>query len=147
VSVSTTALIRGRDPAPAWFPAGIRALYDTGRALVIVNAFPLLDTNAHTYRTDPSYISLAPMLKHYNEYAVWVFNGTNQAVNVQVIGNVTNDQSYPDYLIGSAYTVGSGDADMYVLSVESALTPFVSVQVSANTAPASGYVYGVVIVE
>jgi len=147
VSASTTALVRGRDPAPAWFPAGIRALYDTGRALVIVNAFPLRDTNVHTYRTDPSYISLAPMLKRYDEYAVWVYNGTNQTVNAQVIGNVTNDQSYPDYLIGSAYSVGSGDSDMYVLSVESALTPFVSVQVSANTAPTSGAVYAVVIVE
>jgi len=147
VSVSTTALIRGRDPAPAWFPAGIRALYDTGRALVIVNAFPLLDTNVHTYKTDPSYISLAPMLRHYEEYAVWVYNGTNQTVNAQVIGNVTNDQSYPDYTIGSAYSVGSGDSDMYVLSTESALTPFVSVQVSAGVAPTSGAVYALVITE
>jgi len=145
--MSATALIRGRDPAPAWFPVGIRALYDTGRALVIVNAFPLRDTNTHTYRTDPSYISLAPMLKRYDEYAVWVYNGTNQTVNVQVIGNVTNDQSYPDYTIGSAYTVGSGAANMYVLAEDAALTPFVSFQISANTAPTSGYVYAVVIVE
>jgi len=113
----------------------------------VVNAFPLRDTNTHSYRTDPSYISLAPLLKHYDEYAVWVYNGTNQAVNAQVIGNVTNDQSYPDYTIGSAYTVGSGASDMYVLSVESALTPFVSVQVSAGVAPTSGAVYAVVIVE
>jgi len=147
VSVSTTALIRDRDPAPAWFPAGIRALYDTGRALVIVNAFPLRDTNVHTYRTDPSYISIAPLLKHYDEYAVWVYNGTNQTVNVQAIGNVTNDQSYPDYTIGSAYTVNPGYANMYVLAEDAALTPFVSIQVSANTTPTSGYVYAVVIVE
>jgi len=143
----STALVRGRDPAPAWFPKGIRALYDTGRALVVVNAFPLRDTNTHSYRTDPSYISLAPMLKHYEEYAVWVYNGTNQTVNVQVIGNVTNDQSYPDYTIGSAYTVASDGVNMYVLAVENALTPFVSLQISANTAPTSGAVYAVVIVE
>ena len=147
MSASTTALIRGGDPAPAWFPTGIRALYDTGRALVIVNAFPLLDTNVHSYRTDPSYISIVPMLKHYDEYAVWVYNGTNQTVNAQVIGNVTNDQSYPDYTIGSAYTVGPGAANMYVLAEDTALTPFVSLQISANTAPTSGYVYAVVIVE
>ena len=71
----------------------------------LVNAFPLRDTNTHTYRTDPNYILLVPLLKHYDEYAVWVYNGTNQTVNVQVIGNVTNDQSYPDYTIGSvSYT-------------------------------------------
>lgn len=143
----SAALVRGRDPAPAWFPAGIRALYDTEHALVMVNAFPLRDTNVHSYRTDPSYISLAPMLKRCDEYAVWVYNGTNQTINVQVIGNVTNDQSYPDYTIGSAYTVSSGAASMYVFPVESALTPFISIQVSANAAPTSGYVYAVVIVE
>jgi hypothetical protein len=147
VSTSTTALIRGRDPAPAWFPKGIRALYDTGRALVIVNAFPLRDTNVHNYVTDPNYISLVPMLKRYDEYAVWVYNGTNQTINVQVIGNVTNDQSYPDYSIGSAYTVNPGYANMYVLAEDAALTPFVSLSISANTAPTSGYVYAVVIVE
>jgi hypothetical protein len=145
--VSAAALVRGRDPAPAWFPAGIRALYDTERAFVIVNAFPLRDTNVHTYRTDPSYISLAPMLKRYDEYAVWVYNGTNQAINAQVIGNVTNDQSYPDYTIGSAYTVASSAANMYVLAEDVALTPFISLSISANTAPTSGYVYAVVIVE
>jgi len=80
-------------------------------------------------------------------YGIWVYNSTNQTINVQVIGNVTNNQSYPDYLIGSAYTVDSGDASMYVLSAESALTPFVSLQISANTAPTSGAVYAVVIVE
>ncbi len=147
MSTSTTALVRGRDPAPAWFPVGIRALYDTGRAFVIVNALPLRDTSTHSYRTDPSYMSLAPMLKRYDEYAVWVYNGTDQAINVQVIGNVTNDQSYPDYTIGSSYTESSGAASMYVFPVDNAFTPFVSIQVSANTTPTSGYIYAVVIVE
>jgi hypothetical protein len=36
---------------------------------------------------------------------------------------------------------------MYVLSAGSALTPFVSVQVSAGVAPTSGAVYAVVITE
>jgi len=147
VSTSTTALVRGGNSAPAWFPTGIRALYDTERALVIVNAFPLRDTNVHSYRTDPSYISLAPMLKHYDEYAVWVFNGTNQTVNVQVIGNVTNDQSYPDYAIGQQETLSAGASNIYVFSAGSAFTPFVSAQISAASAPTSGSVYAVVIVE
>ena len=147
MSTGTTALIRGGDPAPAWFPVGIRALYDTGRALVIVNAFPLLDTNVHSYRTDPNYISIEPMLKRYEEYAVWVYNGTNQTINVQVIGNVTNDQSYPDYAIGQQETLSAGASNIYVFSAESAFTPFVSAQISAASAPTSGSVYAVVIVE
>ena len=114
---------------------------------VLVNAFPLRDTNTHTYRTDPNYISLVPLLKHYDEYAVWVYNGTNQTVNVQVVGNVTNDQSYPDYTIGSAYTVATTSTNMYVLAADMALTPFVSLSVSANTAPTSGIIYAVVFVE
>jgi len=107
----------------------------------------LRDTNTHTYRTDPNYILLVPLLKHYDEYAAWVYNGTNQTVNVQVIGNVTNDQSYPDYTIGSTYTVAMTSTNMYVLAEDVALTPFVSLSVSANTAPTSGSVYAVVIVE
>jgi hypothetical protein len=147
VSTSTTTLIRGGDPAPSWFPTGIRALYDTERALVIVNAFPLRDMNVHSYRTNPSYISIAPMLKRYDEYAVWVYNGTNQTVNAQVIGNVTNDQSYPDYAIGQQETLSAGAANIYVFSAEFAFTPFVSAQISAASAPSSGSVYAVVIVE
>ena len=147
MSVSTTALVRGGSSAPAWFPAGIRALYDTERALVIVNALPLRDTNVHSYRTDPSYMSLAPMLKRYDEYAVWVYNGTNQTINVQVIGNVTNDQSYPDYAIGQQETLSAGASNIYVFSAESAFTPFVSARISAASAPTFGSVYAVVIVE
>jgi len=147
VSAGTAALVKGGRSAPPWFPAGIRALYDTERAFVIVNAFPLRDTNVHTYRTDPSYISLAPMLKRYDEYAVWVYNGTNQTVNAQVIGNVTNDQSYPDYAIGQQETLSAGASNIYVFSAEFAFTPFVSAQITAASAPTSGSVYAVVIVE
>jgi hypothetical protein len=81
------------------------------------------------------------------EYAVWIYNGTNQTINVQVIGNVTNDETYPDYTIGSAYTVASSSSNMYVLAMDTALSPFISVAISASTAPTSGNVYGVLIVQ
>ena len=113
----------------------------------MVNAYPLTDTNVHNYRTDPSYFYLVRLSRGVASYGIWVYNSTNQTVNIQAIGNVTNNQSYPDYTIGSAYTVGTNSANMYVLAVDVALTPFVSVQVSANTAPTSGAVYAAVIVE
>ena len=81
------------------------------------------------------------------EYAIWIYNGTNQTINVQVIGNVTNDGAYPNYTIGSAYTVAPSSSDMYTLAMDAALSPFISVEISANTAPTSGYVYGMVIIE
>jgi len=131
-------------PVPSW---AAPILSERGGEAVLVNAYPLTDTSVHSYRTDSSYFYLVRLSRGVTSYGIWVYNSTNQTVNVQVIGNVTTNGSYPDYLIGSAYSVDSGDSDMYVLSTESALTPFVSVQISANIAPTSGYVYGVVIVE
>jgi len=81
------------------------------------------------------------------EYAVWIYNGTNQTINVQVIGNVTNDGTYPDYTIGSAYTVAPNSSNMYTLAMDNALSPFISVSILANTAPTSGYIYGILVIE
>jgi len=118
----------------------------TEETAVLVKNFPITDTNTHTYRTDPSYFYLVSM-PSVSAYAIWIYNSTNQMINVQVIGNLTNDQTYPDYTIGSAYTVASGGTNMYVLAEDTALTPFVSLSISANTAPTSGAVYAVVITE
>jgi hypothetical protein len=131
-------------PVPSW---AATILSERGGEAVLVNAYPLTDTSVHSYRTDSSYFYLVCLPRGVSSYGIWVYNSTNQTINVQVIGNVNNNQSYPDYLIGSAYSVDSGASDMYVLSAESALTPFVSVQVSAGVAPTSGAVYGVVIAE
>ena len=81
------------------------------------------------------------------EYAVWIYNGTNQTINVQVIGNVTNDETYPDYNIGSSYSVAPSLSDMYILSMDTALSPFISVAISVSTAPTTGSIYGMVIIE
>jgi len=135
---------------PSWVTNSMKALLDIGNARILVNAFPLRDTNTHTYRTDPNYISIQQIVGgtlDIKEYAIWIYNSTNQTITIQVIGNVTNDGAYPDYTIGSAYTVASGSSDMYTLAMDVALSPFISVAISANTAPTSGYVYGVVIVE
>jgi len=64
-----------------------------------------------------------------------------------LVGNVTNDGTYPDYTIGSAYTVAPSSSNMYVLAMDTALSPFISVAISASTAPTSGNVYGVLIVQ
>jgi len=128
----------------------MKALLDIGNARILVNAFPLRDTNTHTYSTNPNYISLQQIVGgtlDIKEYAVWIYNGTNQTINVQVIGNVTNDGAYPDYSIGSAYTVAPSSSNMYVLAMDTALSPFISVAISASTAPTTGNVYGMVILE
>ena len=135
---------------PSWVTNSMKALLDIGNARILVNAFPLRDTNTHSYRTDPNYISIQQIVggtMDIKEYAVWIYNGTNQTINVQVIGNVTNDGAYPDYTIGSAYTVAPSSSNMYVLAMDAALSPFISVAISANTAPTTGNVYGIVVIE
>jgi len=135
---------------PNWVTNSMKALLDIGNARILVNAFPLRDTNSHTYSTDPNYISIQQIVGgtlDIKEYAVWIYNGTNQTITMQVIGNVTNDGAYPDYTIGSAYTVAPSSPNMYTLSMDAALSPFISVAISANTAPTTGNVYGIVVIE
>ena len=135
---------------PSWITNSMKALLDIGNARILVNAFPLRDTNTHTYNTDPNYISIQQIVggtMDIKEYAIWIYNGTNQTITIQVIGNVTNDGTYPDYTIGSAYTVAPSSSNMYVLAMDTALSPFISVAISASTAPTSGNVYGVLIVQ
>jgi len=135
---------------PSWITNSMKALLDIGNARILVNAFPLRDTNTHTYSTDPNYISIQQIVggtMDIKEYAIWIYNGTNQTITIQVIGNVTNDGTYPDYTIGSAYTVAPSSSNMYVLAMDTALSPFISVAISASTAPISGNVYGVLIVQ
>ena len=131
-------------PVPSW---AATALSERGGGAVLINAYPLTDTKTHSYRTDPSYFYIVRIPRGASTYAVWVYNSTNQTISVQVIGNVTNNQTYPDYTIGSAYSVDSGFANMYVLASDAALTPFISVQIYASTAPTSGAVYAVVFTE
>jgi len=135
---------------PNWVTNSMKALLDIGNARILVNQFPLRDVNAHTYSTDPNYISIQQIIGgtlDIKEYAVWIYNGTNQTITIQVSGNVTNDGAYPDYSIGSAYTVAPSSSNMYTMSMDNALSPFISVSISANTAPTSGYVYGLLVIE
>jgi len=135
---------------PNWVTNSMKALLDIGNSRILVNELPLRDTNTHTYRTDPNYISIQQIVGgtlEIKEYAVWIYNGTNQTITIQVIGNVTNDGAYPDYTIGSAYTVSPSSSNMYTLSMDAALSPFISVAISANTAPTTGNVYGIVVIE
>ena len=135
---------------PSWVTNSTKALLDIGNARILVNAFPLRDTNTHTYSTDPNYISIQQIVGgtlDVKEYAIWIYNGTNQTITMQVIGNVTNDGAYPDYTIGSAYTVAPDSDNIYTLSMDAALSPFISVAISANTAPTTGNVYGIVVIE
>jgi len=135
---------------PSWVTNSMKALLDIGNARILVNAFPLRDTNTHTYSTDPNYISIQQIVGgtlDVKEYAIWIYNGTNQTITMQVIGNVTNDGAYPDYTIGSAYTVAPDSDNIYTLSMDAALSPFISVAISANTAPTTGNVYGIVVIE
>ena len=135
---------------PSWIPNSLAALVVQGNARIIVNQFPLRDTSVHSYRTDPSYINMTQVIGGTQKYRVFnivVYNTTNQQVTVQAIGNITNDQSFPDVPIGSSFTINSGEMVYSMFPIEQALSPFVSVQVSAATAPSSGYVYAILVID
>jgi hypothetical protein len=108
-----------------------------------VIGFQLRDTSVHTYRTDPQYfrlLNIFPSAPPYSSLGVWVYNSTDQQVSVQLIGNIDQTQSFPDYSIGSSFTTNSGQANLAVYSVDQVVSPYIGVQLSASTAPSSGSV-------
>jgi hypothetical protein len=133
---------------PTWLPLPLAPIAQAGRAIALVNKFPLRDTSVHTFYTDPEYISMPELFGtgwRPDVWQIWAYNTTNQSITLQAVGNVTDDGTFPDFSIGSSFTVGSGQANMAVYPITTAIPPFVSVQVSASTAPSTGYVYALLI--
>lgn len=133
----------------SWISNGLTSLLTELDAVILVNGYPLRDTNVHNYRTDPNYFSIRQIIgriRIYGSFGVWVYNNTNQTVSVQLIGNVSNDQAYPDYTIGSPQSVSPGNTALITFSITDVTTPFLGVQISASTAPTSGYVSAVLVI-
>jgi hypothetical protein len=113
-------------------------------ARVIVNNYPLRDTNVHSYRTDPNYFSIVQIgneIEPVISYAVFIYNTTDQNISVQAIVNVDTTQTYPDILFGNPYTVNSGGDGWFVENFQSYPVEYISYQVSASTAPTIGYMF------
>jgi len=111
---------------------------------VIVNNYPLRDTNIHSYRTDPSYFSIVQIgneIKPIIAYAVFIYNSTDQNISVQAIVNVDTTQTYPDISFGNLYTVNSSGDGWFVENFQNYPVEYISYQVSASTAPTIGYVF------
>lgn len=110
----------------------------------LANNTQVRDTKNHTYRTDPktmSLVTLGETKPPIKAYAVWVVNGTDQTIIVQVIANIVNDQSQPDVYVGNGATIPAGSAGIpYVQSFDAG--PFevlgISASVEGTVAPTSG---------
>ena len=71
---------------------------------------------------------------------VYLVNGLNQPVTVQIMGNMTSTTSY-SVAIGTSWTVNSGTADAKTLTPDtSGWLPYIYLQLQCTTAPTSGSV-------
>jgi len=107
-------------------------------AAILVNSIVISDTNVHNYRTDPQFINLIELYPAFpppKAYALFVINQSNQTLNVQPIGNIFNNQQYPDYSVGPSFTVGAGSSTYVTFPFENYPTNFLSVNLSYSTAP------------
>jgi len=78
------------------------------------------------------------LLKALKVVSIFVDNGLDQAVTVQVKANRENAYA-KSVNIGSAFSVGAGSQDARTLTPEtSSWLPYVTVEVSCSTAPTSG---------
>ncbi|MGC8970495.1 MAG: hypothetical protein ACP5LG_08105, partial [Conexivisphaera sp.] len=108
--------------------------------------FPLIDGNVHSYRTDPNYFRLFPLIPSYpgySAYGVWIYNNTNQNISAQVIGNLDVTGNLPDYAIGSLTTVNAGKAALLALAPYNSPTPYLGLQIQAAATPVVGTVKAV----
>ena len=107
-------------------------------AVILVNNIVISDTSVHNYRTDPQFINLIELYPAFpppKAYALFVINQSNQTLNVQPIGNIFNNQQYPDYAIDMAQTVGAGQSSYLIYNFENYPTNFISVNLSYSATP------------
>jgi len=107
-------------------------------AAILVNNIVISDTNVHNYRTDPQFINLIELYPAFpppKAYALFVINQSNQPLNVQPIGNIFNNQQYPDYAIDTVQTVGAGQSLYFIYNFENYPTNFISVNLSYSATP------------
>jgi len=110
---------------------------------VTLASIAIVDTNTHTYLTDPKNIfikKLGTSEPAFESYAIWTYNSENQTVTVQPLTNIANDGSYPDVNLIPSYTVNAGGADWRMFPFSSYPIEFLSVALSFSTAPTSGSV-------
>ena len=107
-------------------------------AAILVNNIIISDTNVHNYRTDPQFINLIELFPAFpppKAYALFVINQSNQTLNVQPIGNIFNNQQYPDYSVGPSFTVSAGGSTYVTFPFENYPTNFISVNLSYSVVP------------
>lgn len=140
----------------------------------LVVDLPVRDTSTHTYRTDPfdpfkpnsvgiSLVKTGESVPNVRTINIWVYNYLNQSVTVQLIANenaknylvgrvldglsYSSEDSYPDYSVGSTFSVPAGVSSS-TPSVVSASYDFFSqapvryfsLSLSCSVAPASGFI-------
>jgi hypothetical protein len=83
-------------------------------------------------------IDYAKIAEQLRRFTVFVDNGLNQAVTVQVKAN-REASATKGVNVGSAFSVAAGSTDARIVSPEtSGWLPYVFVEVSCSTAPTSG---------
>lgn len=116
----------------------------------LLASIEILDTNAHTYRTDPLiknsgigiFDALYSRKPRPSTVAIPVDNEEDQDLTVTVIGNVDTTETLADYPIQTA-TIDASTSDILYLPVKGKYTfptDFISIQLQYATKPTSGKV-------
>jgi hypothetical protein len=130
----------------------------------LIQNYLLRDTSAHDNTTStggvpdcgtlaspgPFFIlPVADEVSAVESYAVWFYNGTNQAITAaQVLGNVVLDKSFPNFVPPGVASVAVASLAAEWVPLSYSVTPleYVVAQVTATVAPTKGTVQAILFV-
>lgn len=114
------------------------------KKVILINGYPLRDTDTHNYRTDPTYFylwAIGTQIYPIHAYTIWAYNSTDQTITVQIIGNIDTTKTYSDITIGNPQSISASSiASIGGITPENGLLPYIGLQLSSSTAPSSGSV-------
>lgn len=128
----------------------------------LIQNYALRDTNAHDNTTttgsvpdggtplNPGPFFILPLtdeIPRIDAYAVWFYNGTDQAITAQILGNVVSDLSYPNFTFGSpSPSIAASSPWWFYQYFPQGPLEFIAGQILAGVQPTTGAVQAILFV-
>lgn len=107
------------------------------------NQLKLRDTSTHSYKTNDVYVfPIWDTIPNIETYGIYIYNNTNENISVTPMVNVFGDDKIVPFVTLSPVTVSTNESQYITFPADLNIANYFTCEVSASTAPTSGYVEG-----